>query len=146
MLAAVAAERQQALVGEIRRKWRFAVARSRSFQSHNAQRIALGKLGFLNCNCDRAGLITAKNPQNILPPNIELRAVGRAYRLFGLDSREPSKPTPVFLCSCTSGGRLLESVAIRGQAMFERKPYCINYRIVLAVMGKYALWRNNSRH
>ncbi|MBD1812735.1 MASE1 domain-containing protein [Microcoleus sp. FACHB-DQ6] len=127
MLAAAVAERQQALV-EVRRT--AAMLRDREASLANAQRIA--QLGNWDLHC------TAIEPTDNceesaehLTPNIELRWSNELYRLLGFAPRTV-KPTPeVFLQAVHPEDRELVARSQR-QAMFERKPYCINYRIVLA--------------
>ena len=127
MLAAAVAERQQALV-EVRRT--AAMLRDREASLANAQRIALLGNWDLNCtaieptdNCEESA--------EHLTPNIELRWSDELYRLLGL-TPGTVKPTPeVFLQAVHPEDRELVARS-QCQAMFERKPYCINYRIVLA--------------
>ncbi|MEG3841861.1 MASE1 domain-containing protein [Microcoleus sp. herbarium14] len=127
MLAAAVAERQQALV-EVRRT--AAMLRDREASLANAQRIA--QLGNWDLNC------TAIEPTDNceesaehLTPNIELQWSDELYRLLGL-APGTVKPTPfVFLQAVHPEDRELVARS-QCQAMFERKPYCINYRIVLA--------------
>ena len=127
MLAAAVAERQQALV-EVRRT--AAMLRDREASLANAQRIALLGNWDLNCtsiepafNCEASSVH--------LTPNIELRWSDELYRLLGLVPGTV-KPTPeVFLQAVHPEDRELVARS-QCQAMFERKPYCINYRIVLS--------------
>ena len=126
MLAAAAAERQQALM-EVRRT--AALLRDREASLANAQRIA--QLGNWDLNC--AAIEPAFNCEASsvhLTPNIELRWSDELYRLLGL-TPGTVKPTPeVFLQAVHPEDRELVARS-QCQAMFERKPYCINYRIVL---------------
>jgi len=126
MLAAAVAERQQALV-EVRRT--AAMLRDREASLANAQRIA--QLGNWDLNC--ASLTATDNCEESAEhriSNIELRWSNELYRLLGL--APTVKPTPeVFLQAVHPEDRELVARSQR-QAMFEHKPYCINYRIVLA--------------
>lgn len=126
MLAAAAAEREEALM-EVRRT--AALLRDREASLANAQRIA--QLGNWDLNC--AAIEPAFNCEASsvhLTPNIELRWSDELYRLLGL-TPGTVKPTPeVFLQAVHPEDRELVARS-QCQAMFERKPYCINYRIVL---------------
>ena len=127
MLAAAVAERQQALV-EVRRT--AAMLRDREASLANAQRIA--QLGNWDLNCTAIEAIDnfQKLPQH-LTPNIELQWSDELYRLLGLVPGTV-KPTPfVFLQAVHPEDRELVARSHR-QAIFEQKPYCINYRIVLS--------------
>jgi len=127
MLAATVAERQQALV-EVRRT--AAMLRDREASLANAQRIA--QLGNWDLNC--AAVETTYNSEESAEhriSNIELRWSNELYRLLGF-APGTVKPTPeVFLQAVHPEDRELVARSQR-QAMFERTPYCINYRIVLA--------------
>ena len=130
MLAAAVAEREQALV-EVRRT--AAMLRDREASLANAQRIA--QLGNWDLNC-----VAIEPTDNCeasaehLTPNIELRWSDELYRLLGL-TPGTVKPTPeVFLQAVHPEDRELVARS-QCQAMFERKPYCINYRIVLTDGG-----------
>ncbi|MEG4146110.1 MASE1 domain-containing protein [Microcoleus sp. Pol12B5] len=127
MLAAAVAERQQALV-EVRRT--AAMLRDREASLANAQRIA--QLGNWDLNC--ATLTATDNSEESAEhhiSNIELRWSNELYRLLGF-APGTVKPTPeVFLQAVHPEDRELVARSQR-QAMFERTPYCINYRIVLA--------------
>ncbi|MEG4110905.1 MULTISPECIES: MASE1 domain-containing protein [unclassified Microcoleus] len=127
MLAAAVAERQQALV-EVRRT--AAMLRDREASLANAQRIA--QLGNWDLNC--AALTATDNCQESAEDrrsHIELRWSNELYRLLGF-APGTVKPTPeVFLQAVHPEDRELVARSQR-QAMFERTPYCINYRIVLA--------------
>ncbi|MEG4197650.1 MASE1 domain-containing protein [Microcoleus sp. Pol12A5] len=127
MLAAAVAERQQALV-EVRRT--AAMLRDREASLANAQRIA--QLGNWDLNC--AALTATDNCQESSEDrrsHIELRWSNELYRLLGF-APGTVKPTPeVFLQAVHPEDRELVARSQR-QAMFERTPYCINYRIVLA--------------
>ncbi|MEG3887757.1 MASE1 domain-containing protein, partial [Microcoleus sp. herbarium19] len=127
MLAAAASERQQAL-RSVRRT--AAWVRDREASLANAQRIAL--LG--NWDLNFAAVEPAFNGEASAEPltsNIELRWSDELYRLLGLVPGTV-KPTPfVFLQAVHPEDRELVARS-QCQAMFERKPYCINYRIVLA--------------
>ncbi|MFS8119617.1 MAG: MASE1 domain-containing protein, partial [Microcoleus sp.] len=127
MLAAAVAERQQALV-EVRRT--AAMLRDREASLANAQRIAgLGNWD-LNCTAIEATEQFQKSPEQ-LTPNLELQWSDELYRLLGLVPGTV-KPTPsVFLQAVHPDDRELVARS-QCQAMFERKPYCINYRIILA--------------
>ena len=126
MLAAAVAERQQALV-EVRRT--AAMLRDREASLANAQRIA--QLGNWDLHC-----ATIEPPHNCQEfrkhtSNIELRWSDELYRLLGF-APGTVKPAPeVFLQAVHPEDRELVSRSQR-QAMFERKPYCIDYRIVLS--------------
>ncbi|MEG4575522.1 MASE1 domain-containing protein [Microcoleus sp. N3A4] len=126
MLAAAVAERQQALQ-EVRRT--AAALRSREASLAKAQRIA--QLGNWDLNC--AAVAVTESFQELsehLTPNIELRWSDELYRLLGL-APGTVKPTPeVFLQAVHPEDRELVARS-QCQAMFERKPYCIDYRIVL---------------
>jgi signal transduction histidine kinase/integral membrane sensor domain MASE1 len=126
MLAAAVAERQQALV-EVRRT--AAMLRDREASLANAQRIA--QLGNWDLNC--AALTATDNCQESAEDrisNIELRWSNELYRLLGF-APGTVKPTPeVFLQAVHPEDRELVARS-QCQAMFERKPYCIDYRIVL---------------
>ncbi len=126
MLAAAVAERQQALV-EVRRT--AALLRDREASLANAQRIAL--LGNWDLNCTAIEpVFNCEASAEHLTPNIELRWSDELYRLLGLVPGTV-KPTPsVFLQAVHPEDRELVARS-QCQAMFERKPYCINYRIVL---------------
>ena len=126
MLAAAVAERQQALV-EVRRT--AAMLRDREASLANAQRIA--QLGNWDLHC-----ATIEPPHNCQEfrkhtSNIELRWSDELYRLLGF-APGTVKPAPeVFLQAVHPEDQELVSRSQR-QAMFERKPYCIDYRIVLS--------------
>ncbi|MEG4507672.1 MASE1 domain-containing protein [Microcoleus sp. F6_B4] len=126
MLAAAVAERQQALV-EVRRT--AAMLRDREASLANAQRIA--QLGNWDLNC--AAVTATDNCQASAEDrisNIELRWSKELYRLLGF-APGTVKPTPsVFLQAVHPEDRELVARS-QCQAMFERKPYCIDYRIVL---------------
>ncbi len=127
MLAAAVAERQQALV-EVRRT--AAMLRDREASLANAQRIAgLGNWD-LNCTAIEVTEHFQKSPEQ-LTPNLELQWSDELYRLLGLVPGTV-KPTPsVFLEAVHPDDRQLVARS-QSQAIFERKPYCINYRIILA--------------
>lgn len=126
MLAAAVAERQQALV-EVHRT--ALMLRDREASLANAQHIAqLGNWDLdypasePTCNCEQF------REQD--RPQIELRWSDELYRLLGFVPGRV-KPTPaVFLQAVHPEDRELVARSHR-QAMFERKPYCIDYRIVL---------------
>ncbi|MEG4467145.1 MASE1 domain-containing protein, partial [Microcoleus sp. AT9_B5] len=126
MLAAAVAERQQALF-EVRRT--AAMLRDREASLANAQRIA--QLGNWDLNC--AAVTATDNCQASAADrisNIELRWSKELYRLLGF-APGTVKPTPsVFLQAVHPEDRELVARS-QCQAMFERKPYCIDYRIVL---------------
>ncbi|MGB7711274.1 MAG: MASE1 domain-containing protein [Microcoleus sp.] len=126
ILAATVAERQQALV-EVRRT--AAMLRDREASLANAQRIA--NLGNWDLDCD-----TLEPPDDWeesgehYTSNIELRWSDELYRLLGFVPGTV-KPTPeVFLQAVHPEDRELVARSHR-LAMFEQKPYCIDYRIVL---------------
>ncbi|MEG4320861.1 MASE1 domain-containing protein [Microcoleus sp. Aus8_D1] len=127
MLAAAVAEREQALV-ELHRT--AALLRDAHASLANAQRIA--QLGNWDLNC------AAVEPTESCPAsaehhisNIELRWSDQLYRLLGFVPGTV-KPTPsVFLQAVHPEDRELVARS-QCQAMFDRQPYCINYRIVLA--------------
>jgi signal transduction histidine kinase/integral membrane sensor domain MASE1 len=127
MLAAAVAERQQALF-EVRRT--AAMLRSREASLANAQRIA--QLGNWDLNCTAvAATENFQESSEHFTLNSELRWSDELYRLLGF-APGTVKPTPeVFLQAVHPEDRELVARSHR-QAMFERKPYCINYRIVLA--------------
>ncbi|MEG5041701.1 MULTISPECIES: MASE1 domain-containing protein [unclassified Microcoleus] len=127
MLAAAVAERQQALF-EVRRT--AAALRSREASLANAQRIA--QLGNWDLNCTAvAATENFQESSEHCTPNSELRWSDELYRLLGFVPGTV-KPTPeVFLQAVHPEDRELVARSQR-QAMFEHKPYCINYRIVLA--------------
>ena len=127
MLAAAVAERQQALF-EVRRT--AAMLRSREASLANAQRIA--QLGNWDLNCTAvAPTENFQESSEHFTPNSDLRWSDELYRLLGF-APGTVKPTPeVFLQAVHPEDRELVARSHR-QAMFERKPYCINYRIVLA--------------
>ncbi|MEG4279961.1 MASE1 domain-containing protein [Microcoleus sp. MON1_C1] len=127
MLAAAVAERQQALF-EVRRT--AAALRSREASLANAQRIA--QLGNWDLNCTAvAATENFQESSEHCTPNSELRWSDELYRLLGF-APGTVKPTPeVFLQAVHPEDRKLVARSQR-QAMFEHKPYCINYRIVLA--------------
>jgi signal transduction histidine kinase/integral membrane sensor domain MASE1 len=126
MLAAAVAERQQALM-EVHRT--ALMLRDREASLANAQRIAqLGNwdldypAGEPTCNCEQF------REQD--RPQIELRWSDELYRLLGFVPGKV-KPTPaVFLQAVHPEDRELVARS-HCQAMFERKSYCIDYRIVL---------------
>ncbi|MEG3894600.1 MULTISPECIES: MASE1 domain-containing protein [unclassified Microcoleus] len=126
MLAAAVAERQQALV-EVRRT--AAALRSREASLAKAQRIA--QLGNWDLNCTAVAVTESfQELSEHLTPNIELRWSDELYRLLGF-APGTVKPTPeVFLQAVHPEDRELVARS-QCQAMFERKPYCIDYRIVL---------------
>jgi len=126
ILAATLAERQQALV-EVRRT--AAMLRDREASLANAQRIA--NLGNWDLDCD-----TLEPPDDWeesgehYTSNIELRWSDELYRLLGFVPGTV-KPTPeVFLQAVHPEDRELVARSHR-LVMFEQKPYCIDYRIVL---------------
>jgi integral membrane sensor domain MASE1/PAS domain-containing protein len=127
MLAAAVAERQQALEFVHRTS---AMLRDAHASLANAQRIA--QLGNWDLNC--AAVATTKNCAESAEhhlSNIELRWSDELYRLLGFVPGTV-KPTPeVFLQAVHPEDRELVARS-QCQAMFDRKPYCINYRIVLA--------------
>ncbi|MEG4344134.1 MASE1 domain-containing protein [Microcoleus sp. A003_D6] len=125
MLAAAVAERQQALV-EVRRT--AAVLRDREASLANAQRIAQLGNWDLNCAAVKATDNCEESAEHHIS-NIELQWSDELYRLLGL--APTVKPTPeVFLQAVHPEDRELVARS-QCQAMFERKPYCIDYRIVL---------------
>jgi signal transduction histidine kinase/integral membrane sensor domain MASE1 len=127
MLAAAVAERQQALV-EVHRT--ATMLRDAHASLANAQRIA--QLGNWDLNC--AAVATTTNCAEAAAhhiSNIELRWSDELYRLLGL-APGTVKPTPeVFLQAVHPDDRELVARS-QCQAIFERKSYCINYRILLA--------------
>ncbi|MEG4407301.1 MASE1 domain-containing protein [Microcoleus sp. MON2_D5] len=126
MLAAAVAERQQALF-EVRRT--AAALRSREASLANAQRIAQLGNWDLNCTAVQATENFHESSEHCTP-NSELRWSDELYRLLGF-APGTVKPTPeVFLQAVHPEDRELVARSQR-QAMFEHKPYCINYRIVL---------------
>ncbi|MEG3858874.1 MASE1 domain-containing protein [Microcoleus sp. herbarium12] len=127
MLAAAVAEREQALV-ELRRT--AAQLRDAHASLANAQRIA--GLGNWDLNCAATATIQncTASPERATP-NIELHWSDELYRLLGLTPGSV-KPTPeMFLQAVHPEDRELVARS-QSQAMFERLPYCINYRIALA--------------
>ncbi len=127
MLAAAVAERQQALV-EVRRT--AAMLRDREASLANAQRIAQLGNWDLNCTAIEATENFQKLPEH-LTPNIELQWSDELYRLLGLVPGTVKPTAEVFLQAVHPEDRELVARS-QCQAMFERKPYCINYRIVLS--------------
>lgn len=126
MLAAAAAERQQALQ-EVRRT--AAALRSREASLANAQRIAHVGNWDLNCTAVAATENFQQSSEQCTPKS-ELRWSDELYRLLGF-APGTVKPTPeVFLQAVHPEDRELVARS-QCQAMFERKPYCIDYRIVL---------------
>ena len=126
MLAAAVAERQQALV-EVRRT--AAMLRDREASLANAQRIA--QLGNWDLHCATFGPTHNCQEFREHTSNIELRWSDELYRLLGFVPGTV-KPTPeVFLQAVHPEDRELVARSQR-QAMFERQPYCIDYRIVLS--------------
>ncbi|MEG5138438.1 MASE1 domain-containing protein [Microcoleus sp. A6-C6] len=126
MLAAAVAEREQAL--EFVRRTA-ALLRDREASLANAQRIA--QLGNWDLNCAAVATIEncAESPEHHIS-NIELRWSDELYRLLGL-TPGTVKPTPeVFLQTVHPEDRELVARS-QSQAMFDRQPYSINYRIVL---------------
>ncbi|MBE9093146.1 MASE1 domain-containing protein [Tychonema sp. LEGE 07203] len=141
MLAAAVAEREQALEFLGRTA---ALLRDREASLANAQRIA--QLGNWDVNCtaiEPAENCTAPAEHNI--SNIELRWSDELYRLLGLVPGTV-KPTPsVFLQAVHPEDRELVARS-QCQAMFERKPYCIDYRIVLPDGGVRAVCEQSAIH
>lgn len=126
MLAAAVAERQQALI-EVRRT--AALLRAREASLANAQRIA--QLGNWDLHCNAVEFLdNFELSQAGQRPNIQLHWSDELYRLLGL-TPGTVKPTPeVFLQAVHPDDRALVARS-QCQAMFESKPYCIDYRIVL---------------
>jgi signal transduction histidine kinase/integral membrane sensor domain MASE1 len=127
ILAATVAERQQALV-EVRRT--ATMLRDREASLANAQRIA--NLGNWDLDCDTLEPPDdwEENREKHYTSNIELRWSDELYRLLGFVPGTV-KPTPeVFLQAVHPEDRELVARSHR-LAMFEQKPYCIDYRIVL---------------
>jgi signal transduction histidine kinase/integral membrane sensor domain MASE1 len=126
MLAAAVAERQQALI-EVRRT--AALLRAREASLANAQRIA--QLGNWDLPCQELAFpdhfeLSEGQPKS----DLELHWSDELYRLLGL-TPGTVKPSPeVFLQSVHPDDRTLVARS-QCQAMFESKPYCIDYRIVL---------------
>ncbi|MEG4010777.1 MULTISPECIES: sensor histidine kinase [unclassified Microcoleus] len=142
MLAAAVAEREQALEFLGRTA---ALLRDREASLANAQRIA--QLGNWDLNftaikqADRCEQSAEKN----ISSNIELRWSDELYRLLGLVPGTV-KPTPeVFLQAVHPEDRELVARS-QCQAMFERKPYSINYRIVLPDGGVRAVCEQSAIH
>jgi signal transduction histidine kinase/integral membrane sensor domain MASE1 len=127
MLAAAVAERQQALV-EVRRT--AAMLRDREASLANAQRIAQLGNWDLHCSvCHPTGNCEQFREQD--RPPLELRWSDELYRLLGFIPGTV-KPTPeVFLQAVHPEDRELVARS-QNQAIFERQPYCIEYRIVLS--------------
>ncbi|MEG4285371.1 MASE1 domain-containing protein [Microcoleus sp. A006_D1] len=127
MLAAAVAEREQALV-ELRRTT--AMLRDAHASLANAQRIA--QLGNWDLHCTAIGPTdNCEESAEHLTPKIELQWSDELYRLLGL-TPGTVKPTPeVFLQAVHPEDRELVARS-QSQAMFDRQPYCINYRIVLS--------------
>jgi len=127
MLAAAVAERQQALV-EVRRT--AAMLRDREASLANAQRIA--QLGNWDLHC--ATIEPTDNSQESREhhtSNIELRWSDELYRLLGFVPGTVKPAPEVFLQAVHPEDRELVARS-QHQAMFERQPYCIEYRIVLS--------------
>jgi signal transduction histidine kinase/integral membrane sensor domain MASE1 len=126
MLAAAVAERQKALV-EVHRT--AAMLRDREASLANAQRIA--QLGNWDLPCPEVppNGRCEQCPQQDLPP-IELRWSDELYRLLGFVPGSVKPTLAVFLQVVHPEDRELVARS-QCQAMFERKSYCIDYRIVL---------------
>ncbi|MGL5065972.1 MAG: sensor histidine kinase, partial [Microcoleus sp.] len=126
MLAAAVAERQQASI-ELGRT--AALLREREASLANAQRIAQLGNWDLHCNSLEFPNNCEERPQTSIA-DIELHWSDELYRLLGL-TPGTVKPSPeVFLQAVHPDDRALVARS-QCQAMFERKPYCIDYRIVL---------------
>ncbi|MGB3263888.1 MAG: MASE1 domain-containing protein [Microcoleus sp.] len=142
MLAAAVAEREQALEFLGRTA---ALLRDREASLANAQRIA--QLG--NWDLNFTAIAPTENctasAENNISSNIELRWSDELYRLLGLVPGT-LKPTPsVFLQAVHPEDRELVARS-QCQAMFERKPYSINYRILLPDGGVRAVCEQSAIH
>jgi signal transduction histidine kinase/integral membrane sensor domain MASE1 len=127
MLAAAVAERQQALV-EVRRT--AAMLRDREASLANAQRIAQLGNWDLHCPvCHPTGNCEQFREQD--RPPLELRWSDELYRLLGFVPGTVKPAPEVFLQAVHPEDRELVARS-QHQAMFERQPYCIDYRIVLS--------------
>ena len=126
MLAAAVAERQQALI-EVHRT--ALMLRDREASLANAQRIA--QLGHwdLHCPvCHPTGNCEQFREQD--RPPLELRWSDELYRLLGFVPGSIKPTAEVFFQVVHPEDRELVARSQR-QAIFERTPYCIDYRIVL---------------
>ncbi|MBE9187246.1 MASE1 domain-containing protein [Microcoleus sp. LEGE 07076] len=142
MLAAAVAEREQALEFLGRTA---ALLRDREASLANAQRIA--QLGNWDLNFTPIKSVDRceQSAENNISSNIELRWSDELYRLLGL-APGTVKPTPeVFLQAVHPEDRELVARS-QCQAMFERKPYSINYRIVLPDGGVRAVCEQSAIH
>ncbi|MEG3975741.1 MASE1 domain-containing protein [Microcoleus sp. herbarium8] len=142
MLAAAVAEREQAL--EFVRRTA-ALLRDREASLANAQRIAQLGNWDLNFTAIKQADRCEQSAENNISSNIELRWSDELYRLLGLVPGTV-KPTPeVFLQAVHPEDRELVARS-QCQAMFERKPYSINYRIVLPDGGVRAVCEQSAIH
>jgi len=142
MLAAAVAEREQAL--EFVRRTA-ALLRDREASLANAQRIAQLGNWDLNFTAIKPVDRCEQSAEHNISSKIELRWSDELYRLLGL-TPGTVKPTPeVFLQAVHPEDRELVARS-QCQAMFERKPYCINYRIVLPDGGVRAVCEQSAIH
>ncbi|WP_228050313.1 MASE1 domain-containing protein [Tychonema sp. LEGE 06208] len=142
MLAAAVAEREQAL--EFVRRTA-ALLRDREASLANAQRIAQLGNWDLNFTAIKPADRCEQSAENNISSNIELRWSDELYRLLGLVPGTV-KPTPsVFLQAVHPEDRELVARS-QCQAMFEGKPYSINYRIVLPDGGVRAVCEQSAIH
>jgi PAS domain S-box-containing protein len=127
MLAAVVAERQQALV-EVRRT--AAMLHDREASLANAQRIAQLGNWDLHCSvCHPTGNCEKFREQD--RPPLQFRWSDELYRLLGFVPGTVKPSAEVFLQAVHPEDRELVARSQR-QAIFDRKPYSIEYRIVLS--------------
>ncbi len=127
MLAAVVAERQQALV-EVRRT--AAMLHDREASLANAQRIAQLGNWDLHCSvCHPTGNWEKFREQD--RPPLQFRWSDELYRLLGFVPGTVKPSAEVFLQAVHPEDRELVARSQR-QAIFDRKPYSIEYRIVLS--------------
>jgi len=142
MLAAAVAEREQAL--EFVRRTA-ALLRDREASLANAQRIAQLGNWDLNFTAIKPVDRCEQSAENNISSNIELRWSDELYRILGL-TPGTVKPTPeVFLQAVHPEDRELVARS-QCQAMFKRKPYSINYRIVLPDGGVRAVCEQSAIH
>jgi len=142
MLAAAVAEREQAL--EFVRRTA-ALLRDAHASLANAQRIAQLGNWDLNFTAIKPVDRCEQSAEHNISCKIELRWSDELYRLLGLVPGTV-KPTPeVFLQAVHPEDRELVARS-QCQAMFERKSYCINYRIVLPDGGVRAVCEQSAIH
>ncbi|WP_442922126.1 sensor histidine kinase [Microcoleus sp. B4-D4] len=142
MLAAAVAEREQAL--EFVRRTA-ALLRDREASLANAQRIAQLGNWDLNFTAIKQADRCEQSAENNISSNIELRWSDELYRLLGLVPGTVKPTAEVFLQAVHPEDRELVARS-QCQAMFERKPYSINYRIVLPDGGVRAVCEQSAIH